>query len=217
MSIIVFGIVFGLLFLGELGDKTQLIVFNITLEYKKPVKIALGATLGFAVIVSLGVFFGTIITQFIPVFYITLLSGIVFIIIGLLEARELKKLYKQKQKNINIDEEKNGKINGIGTEESLKSGRFSKLKENPYLAGFLSIFIMELGDKTQLLTISLASIYQDLLAVWLGSFLALSSLAWIGAFFGGFIAEKVPKFYLKLLAVSIFITVGIIVMLTSLL
>jgi putative Ca2+/H+ antiporter (TMEM165/GDT1 family) len=58
MSLIVFRIVFGLLFLGELGDKTQLSVFNITL----------------------GVFFGTIITQFIPVFYITLLSLELFLL-----------------------------------------------------------------------------------------------------------------------------------------
>ena len=86
-------IVFGILFLGELGDKTQLIVFNLTLKYKKSYGIGIGAMLGFAAIVTLGVFFGYVITNFIPLELITLISAVVFIIIGLLEARNLKKLY----------------------------------------------------------------------------------------------------------------------------
>ena len=35
MDIAVFLITYGILFIGELGDKTQLIVFNLALEYKK--------------------------------------------------------------------------------------------------------------------------------------------------------------------------------------
>lgn len=74
---------------------------------------------------------------------------------------------------------------------------------------------MELGDKTQILTITLASIYPNPFEVWLGSFLALSSLAWLGAYIGEFIAQKVPKFYLKIISILIFIIIGIIVILTS--
>jgi putative Ca2+/H+ antiporter (TMEM165/GDT1 family) len=96
------------------------------------------------------------------------------------------------------------------------TSRFSKLRANPYFAGFLYIFFMELGDKTQLLTISLASIYRAPIEVWLGSFLALISVAWIGILLGGFISKKVPKFYLKILSTSIFILVGIFVIISSL-
>ncbi|HEY0088817.1 MAG TPA: TMEM165/GDT1 family protein [Candidatus Lokiarchaeia archaeon] len=79
---------FGIIFLGELGDKTQLIVFNLSLEHNKAYKIGIGATLGFAVIVSIGVFLGMLITEFIPLFIIALISGFVFILIGLLDARQ---------------------------------------------------------------------------------------------------------------------------------
>jgi len=58
-------IVFGLLFIGELGDKTQLIVFNLALEYNKFYKVGIGATIAFALLVSIGVFFGAVITNFI--------------------------------------------------------------------------------------------------------------------------------------------------------
>jgi len=80
-------------------------------------------------------------------------SGLVFIIIGLLETRDLKEQYidhktRKDKENIQIKDK----------EESQKS-KFSRLKKNPYLAGFGFIFLMELGDKTQILTITLASIY----------------------------------------------------------
>jgi len=76
MDLFILLTVFGILFLGELGDKTQLIVFNISLEHEKKYKVGIGATLGFAAIVTLGVFFGTIITNYIPLNLISLISGI---------------------------------------------------------------------------------------------------------------------------------------------
>ncbi|MFX0000352.1 MAG: TMEM165/GDT1 family protein [Candidatus Hodarchaeota archaeon] len=214
MDILTILITYGILFLGELGDKTQLIVFNLALEYKKFYKVGIGVTFGFALIVTIGVFFGAVITQFIPIFIISIASGIVFIIIGILEARNLKKLYLEKHKNIN--ETGNSALDDSDSEDKENStSKFPKLKRNPYIAGFGFIFLMELGDKTQILTITLASIYVFPIEVWLGSFLALISVAWLGILFGAIIARKVPKFYLKLISTSIFIFVGILILITS--
>ncbi|MFX1274194.1 MAG: TMEM165/GDT1 family protein [Promethearchaeota archaeon] len=221
MNLITLITTFGLLFLGELGDKTQLIVFNLSLEHEKSYKVGFGAMLGFAVIVTLGVFFGAVITRFVPISIISILSGIVFILIGILEARGLKRLYYERKLS-KSDRNKVGPVdnkvqNTISDDQSKNkiSDRLSNLRKNPYLAGFLFIFIMELGDKTQILTITLASIYPHPLEVWLGSFLALISLAWMGVFFGAIIARKVPKFHLKIVSVSIFIIIGVIILITS--
>ncbi|MFX0059079.1 MAG: TMEM165/GDT1 family protein, partial [Candidatus Heimdallarchaeota archaeon] len=148
----------------------------------------------------------------IPLSLISIISGLVFIVIGLLELRPLKKLYLERKKsNENTDNDKSDmKENEIGT-------RFAKMRKNPYIAGFLFIFIMELGDKTQILTITLATIYPYPLIVWLGSFLALTSLAWIGVGFGAIISRKVPKFYLKIVSIIIFITIGLVIIITELL
>jgi len=213
--IVTFLITYGILFLGELGDKTQLIVFNLALEYKKFYKVGIGVMIGFALLVTIGVFFGTVITKFIPINIISIASGIVFIIIGLLESRHVKRLYLERKRT------KKGIINDndieLKTEDLNKSySKLHKLKNNPYFAGFIYIFIMELGDKTQILTITLSSIYIFPIEVWLGAFLALVSVAWIGILFGAFIARKVPKFYLKLISTSIFIFVGILILITSL-
>jgi len=215
MDIAVFLIAYGILFIGELGDKTQLIVFNLSLEYKKFYKVGIGATLGFAVIVTIGILFGSLITEFVPLSLISLISGLLFIAIGLFELRNIKSLYlnerrlKSDTKNI---KKNNGEKEGT---ESKDVAKFAWLKKNPYIAGFGFIFLMELGDKTQLLTITLASIYAAPFEVWLGAFLALVSVAWIGIFAGAAIAKKVPKFYLKVVAVSIFILVGVLVLISA--
>ncbi|MFW9828613.1 MAG: TMEM165/GDT1 family protein [Candidatus Thorarchaeota archaeon] len=214
MDWVTFFITYGILFLGELGDKTQLIVFNLALEYKKFYKVGIGVTIGFVILVTIGVFFGTVITRFVPIFLISIISGIVFIIIGVLEARNLKKLYLEhkKRNDVLVEEDQNDKNLESDKETSHK---FAKIKNYPYLAGFLYIFVMELGDKTQILTITLSSIYAFPIEVWLGAFLALISVAWIGILFGAFIARKVPKFYLKLISTTIFIFVGILILITS--
>ena len=212
MDIAVFLIAYGILFIGELGDKTQLIVFNLALEYKKFYKVGIGATLGFVVIVTIGILFGSLITEFVPLGLISLISGLLFIAIGLIELRNIKSLYLN-ERRLKPDATNIEQINSEKEEtESKDAAKFAWLKKNPYLAGFGFIFLMELGDKTQLLTITLASIYAAPFEVWLGAFLALVSVAWIGIFAGAAIAKKVPKFYLKVVAVSIFILVGVFVL-----
>ncbi|MHA1282753.1 MAG: TMEM165/GDT1 family protein [Promethearchaeota archaeon] len=207
-SLILFSFI--ILFLGELGDKTQLIIFNLALEYKKSYKVGIGATLGFAAIVSLGILIGSIITAYIPLVLISIVSGIIFIMIGLVDSRHLKKLYLEykDKKNKSDDDENHTEFR----EETALSKKLGKFGKNPYLIGFIFIFLMELGDKTQILTITLVSIYQHPLEIWIGSFLALIILAWIGVFSGSIISKKIPKFHLKLISISIFIFIGIIIL-----
>ncbi len=215
MDVLIILITYGILFIGELGDKTQLIVFNLALEYKKFYKVGIGATLGFAVIVSIGILLGSLITQIIPLNVISLISGLLFIIIGIYELRDIKSIYLNERKlksETNLVKQNN--INEVKT-EATHTRKLSWLKKNPYLAGFSFIFLMELGDKTQILTITLAAIHAAPVEVWLGAFLALISVAWIGIFAGATIAKKVPKFYLKVVAVSIFIIVGILILISS--
>ncbi len=213
MDWLIIFITYGILFLGELGDKTQLIVFNLTLEHDKSYKVGIGATLGFGLIVSLGVFLGSVITQYIALSIITLLSGILFLVIGVLEFPKIKKLYQERQ-NKKKNNAINASISGKNEPQEKTTSKFSKLKKNAYLAGFLFIFVMELGDKTQILTVTLTSVYSSPVEVWIGSFLALITLAWMGVFLGAVIAKKVPKLYLAIISTIIFISIGFITVIT---
>ena len=213
MNLIILFTVFWVLFLAELGDKTQLIIFNLVIELEeKPYKIGIGATIGFAVIITIGIIFGSLITQFIPISIIAILSGIVFIIIGILDIRNLKGLYRDMHKS--SDKEDTSEPENIPEQETEKS-YMEKFNKNPFLAGFISIFIMELGDKSQILTISFASLYSLPIEVWLGSFMALAILAWIGVLFGAIIVKYLLKFYIKIIAIIVFISIGVLILLSN--
>ena len=74
---------------------------------------------------------------------------------------------------------------------------------------FVTIFLAEMGDKTQLTTITLSSTTNKPLAVFLGSSIALILATLLGALAGGSIANLIPAFILKLLSGIVFLILGI--------
>ena len=74
---------------------------------------------------------------------------------------------------------------------------------------FVTVFLAEMGDKTQLTTITLSSTTNKPLAVFIGSSLALISATLLGALAGGSIANLIPAFLLKLLSGLVFLIIGI--------
>ena len=74
---------------------------------------------------------------------------------------------------------------------------------------FVTVFLAEMGDKTQLTTITLSSTTNKPLAVFIGSSLALISATLLGALAGGSIANLIPAYLLKLLSGIVFLFIGI--------
>ena len=74
---------------------------------------------------------------------------------------------------------------------------------------FVTVFLAEMGDKTQLTTITLSSTTNKPLAVFIGSSLALILATLLGALAGGSIANLIPDFLLKLLSGIVFLILGI--------
>ena len=77
------------------------------------------------------------------------------------------------------------------------------------LSTFLTIFIAELGDKTQLATLTMSGTSNKPLAVFLGSSTALVLASLIGALAGGSISNFVPEIILKSMASLTFFILGI--------
>tara|TARA_B100001250_G_scaffold148292_1_gene127061 strand:+ start:73 stop:366 length:294 start_codon:yes stop_codon:yes gene_type:complete len=74
---------------------------------------------------------------------------------------------------------------------------------------FVTVFLAEMGDKTQLTTITLSSTTNKPLAVFFGSSIALILATLLGALAGGSIANLIPAFLLKLLSGIVFLILGI--------
>ncbi len=83
MDLKLFLMAFGMLFLAELGDKTQLAVFTLVTQYKKPLPIFLGASLALILVTLIGALFGEAVSRYVPEAYLKLIAGLLFVGIGI--------------------------------------------------------------------------------------------------------------------------------------
>lgn len=83
------------------------------------------------------------------------------------------------------------------------------------ISTFLTVFLAELGDKTQLATVALSGTSGRPLAVFLGSASALVLASLLGALAGGSVASVVPTELLQLIASVGFLIIGTRLLLQS--
>lgn len=84
-------------------------------------------------------------------------------------------------------------------------------------ATFGTVFLAELGDKTQLATLSFAASNRSALwSVFAGSALALVATSLIAALLGGTLAKYLPVKYVSLGAGILFVIIGGVVIVRSL-
>jgi len=84
------------------------------------------------------------------------------------------------------------------------------------LSTFITVFIAELGDKTQLATLTISGTSNKPLAVFLGSSSALVFASLLGALTGGSISTFLPEAILKSIASITFFIIGIKLFINSL-
>lgn len=75
---------FGLIFLAELGDKTQLAAIAMASQTGRPWHVFLGAALAFSALTLAGVFLGVGIAKVVPAAVIQKVAGALFVAFGVL-------------------------------------------------------------------------------------------------------------------------------------
>jgi len=75
---------FGIIFLAELGDKTQIAAMTMAAQKKRPWEVFIGAAIALAAVSAIGVAVGSALGQVLPVEWIKRIAGAAFIIIGVL-------------------------------------------------------------------------------------------------------------------------------------
>jgi putative Ca2+/H+ antiporter (TMEM165/GDT1 family) len=75
---------FGVIFLAEMGDKTQLAAMTMAAQSKKPWMVFLGASLALVAVSAIGVIVGGVVANFVPIIWVKRIAAISFIIIGVL-------------------------------------------------------------------------------------------------------------------------------------
>ena len=75
---------FGVIFLAEMGDKTQLAAMTMAAQTKRPWAVLIGASLALACVSAIGVTVGGLLGQYLPLEWIKRAAAIAFIVIGVL-------------------------------------------------------------------------------------------------------------------------------------
>ena len=185
MNLIPFLAAFSFIFLAELGDKTQLAVITLCSRHDWKVVLS-GAMLSFALIDGLSVLVGRGIAEVVPLFWIQIIGGVMFIVFGLYIL-----LHKEREN---------------------ESFRLTE-KSSGFISTLILISLAELGDKTQLAVIALAAEYAEVVMVFLGVISGFLAITIIGVLIGKGLIHLVPQRYLRLISAILFIGFGIIFLL----
>ncbi len=75
---------FGIVFLAELGDKTQLSALTLTASSKKPLMVFLAASAALIVATLIGVMVGDALFRVVPELYIRKIAAGLFVVMGIM-------------------------------------------------------------------------------------------------------------------------------------
>jgi putative Ca2+/H+ antiporter (TMEM165/GDT1 family) len=183
ISLTVTAVVFGVVFLAELPDKTALAGLVLGTRYRASYVFA-GVAAAFALHVALAVAAGSVLTL-LPQQIVQALTGVLFL--GGAAVLLLRK--------------------GEDEEEVRKPENQSFWKVSG--AGFMLILVAEFGDLTQIMTANLAARYDDPLSVGLGAVLALWAVAGLGIVGGKALMKKVPLRLITQVAALVMLALGV--------
>ena len=183
ISFSVMAVVFGVVFLAELPDKTALAGLVLGTRYRATYVFA-GVAAAFALHVALAVAAGSVLTL-LPQQIVHALTGVLFLggaAVLLMKGDE--------------DEEEVRKPANQG---------FWRVSG----AGFMLILVAEFGDLTQIMTANLAARYDDPLSVGLGAVLALWAVAGLGIVGGRALMKRVPLRLVTKVAAVLMLGLGV--------
>lgn len=178
-------VAFGVIFVAELGDKTQLLALNFGARY--PLRVVLvGLTIGFAAAGAVAAVVGGLLGAALPDRALAIGGGVVFLLFAVLALREQA-------------DDHTARI--VSTSSAIAS-----------IA--ITIAIGELGDKTQLATATLAARGQPF-ATWLGATGGEVAAGLLGAIAGSTIGKRLRPDVLRYASAGMFAIFGLVMLLSA--
>ena len=167
-------------FVAEMGDKTQLVALAFATKFKTWTVLA-GVLLATFAVHLISVIVGGAVSHVLPVFWIKALAGLSFIFFGLWTLRG----------------------------DTLDEGDVKKTsKFGPLLTVALTFFLAELGDKTMLATITIASEQNQFFGVWIGSTIGMVLADGLAIIVGKVMGKNLPAVLIKYVGAAVFLISG---------
>jgi putative Ca2+/H+ antiporter (TMEM165/GDT1 family) len=168
-----------IVFLAEMGDKTQLLAMAFATRFRWQTVMA-GVFAATAANHLFAVYAGNYLTAIIPLGSIKIAASVSFILFGIWTIR------------------------GDTLEGEDKRFNFS-----PFWTVTAAFFLAEMGDKTQLATVALAAEFNTIVPVWIGTTTGMLVADAVGIIAGIVLHKKIPEKQIKWFAAIVFIAFGL--------
>jgi putative Ca2+/H+ antiporter (TMEM165/GDT1 family) len=184
-----FLISFGVIFVAELGDKSQLMALTFAARYRA-LTILLAISAATALVHMASVLLGAAVGLALPTKAISVAAGAAFLIFAAWTLRGDK-----------LDED--------------EAARAARGGRSVFLTVALAFFLAELGDKTMLATITLAT-DNGLLGTWIGSTVGMVAADALAIVVGQQLGARLPERAIKIGAALTFVAFGVLLIVEGL-
>lgn len=171
----------GIVALGEIGDKTQLLAFMLATKFRKPIPIILGILASTILNHALAGFVGSWVTTVIGPVFLRWILGISFLGIAIWTLIPDK-----------LDE---------------NEAKFAKY--GTFVTTLFAFFLAEMGDKTQIATIALAAQFKTVFAVVAGTTVGILIANIPAVLIGDRAAKIIPVRVVHSVAAALFALIGV--------
>ncbi|MBB2991125.1 putative Ca2+/H+ antiporter (TMEM165/GDT1 family) [Mycolicibacterium iranicum] len=172
---------FAVIFVAELGDKTQLVAMMFALRYRWWVVLS-AITVATTAVHVLSVAIGHYLGAALPTHLLGLIAGAMFVFFGLWTLRG----------------------DSLSAEEA---SRAEKATAPAFFVVTSAFILAELGDKTMLATVTLAA-DRDWLGVWIGSTLGMVAADGLAIIVGAVAGKHLPERFIQITAAALFLLFG---------
>ena len=174
---------FGVIFLAELGDKSQLMAMAFATRYR-PLTVLAAVTIATLIVHAGSVLLGAAVALALPTQAIQVAAGVAFLVFAAWTIR-----------GDELGEAEQGRAK--------RTGRWALVTIGT------AFFLAELGDKTMLATITLATT-EEPIGTWLGSTAGMVAADAIAIAIGALMGARLPERAIKVFAAGAFVLFGVI-------
>ncbi len=174
---------FAVIFIAELGDKSQLMALAFATRYR-PVPILVGITIATALVHAASVVVGALLGASFPTATINVIAGFAFLGFA---------AWTYRGDDLTEDE----------------AERANKAARSAVVAAGVAFFLAELGDKTMLATITLATT-EGLVGTWIGSTAGMVAADALAIGVGAALGKKLPERAIRISATMSFVVFGLL-------
>lgn len=173
------------IFVAELGDKSQLMALAFAARYRA-LPVLIGITIATALVHAISVLAGAALGARLPTEAISIVGGLAFLVFAVWTLR-----------GDQLDDE--------------DVARANRPARSVVIAVTGAFFLAELGDKTMLATITLAT-QEGLVGVWIGSTIGMVAADALAIVVGSLLGRRLPERAIRYGAAALFVLFGLLLL-----